>query len=232
PSASHVSPVVQAFPSLQVLPTSAVCWQPTPVTHESLVQGFESSQFVGVPPVQLPLVHFSPVVHGSLSEHAAPSADGGCVQMPSAQTSRVHGSPSSVHVPLRFVKTHPLAGLQVSFVHSLLSLQTRAGPPTQVPEALHVSLSVQALPSLHAAPTLGRCWQPTPGTHVSVVHGFVSAQFGAVPCWQVPKRHTSDPLHTLPSSHDVLSATGVCRQPSVGLHVSAVQGVLSLQFSS
>jgi hypothetical protein len=48
------------------------------------------------------------------------------------------------------VCTHPVDGLQESFVHRLLSLQFGAAPPWHVPP-LHVSFVVQAFPSLHGA---------------------------------------------------------------------------------
>jgi hypothetical protein len=45
--------------------------------------------------------------------------------------------------------------LQVSVVQALLSLQTRAAPPTHVPVAEQASFVVHALPSLQAAPGVG-----------------------------------------------------------------------------
>jgi hypothetical protein len=57
----HRSPLVHAFPSLQVMVMFA-CSQPDTGLHESAVQGFPSSQFGGGPPVQLPLRQASAVV--------------------------------------------------------------------------------------------------------------------------------------------------------------------------
>jgi hypothetical protein len=42
---------------------------------------------------------------------------------------------------------------------------------------------------------------------------------------------TSVPLQFRPSEHDVPFGEATCRQPSVGSHESAVQTLLSLQFS-
>src|SRR5688500_2530934 len=71
----------------------------------SSVQKFPSSQLGAGPPTQAPAAQVSLVVHSLLSEHGA-----------------VLG-----------VKTQPpgVAGLQVSLVQTLPSLQTGAGPPTQ-----------------------------------------------------------------------------------------------------
>jgi hypothetical protein len=52
---------------------------------------------------------------------------------------------------LMVVKTHPVAGLQESAVHRLLSLQV-IGVPWHTP-ATHVSVLVQTLPSLQAPVT-------------------------------------------------------------------------------
>ena len=52
----------------------------------------------------------------------------------------------------RLLYTHPVAMLQLSAVHVMPSLQTRAVPGRQEPDPLQVSLTVQALPSLHVEP--------------------------------------------------------------------------------
>ena len=72
--------------------------------------------------------------------------------MPPEHTSAVHVLPSSVHDPVRFVKTQPLTGSQVSVVHSLPSLQTRGPPGWQVPDPSQLSPIVQALLSLQEVP--------------------------------------------------------------------------------
>ena len=69
--------------------------------------------------------------------------------MPPPQTSPVVHAFPSLHAIVLFVKTHPVAVLQLSAVHTLLSLQTVAAPGWHVPPP-QVSPVVHALPSLHA----------------------------------------------------------------------------------
>jgi hypothetical protein len=114
----QVSLVVQTLSSLH----GAVlfwCVQPVAGLHPSVVQTLPSLQLDAGPPTQLPPEHVSFVVQA----------------LPSLQGS------------LFGVWTHPLAGLQESVVHGLLSLQT-IGVPAQVP-LVHLSPEVQALLSLH-----------------------------------------------------------------------------------
>ena len=74
------------------------------------------------------------------------------------QRSFVQGLLSLHCVAVVSVKTHPVAGLQLSTVHTLLSLQTTVVPGRQVP-AWHESPVVQALPSLQE-PLAFWCLQP------------------------------------------------------------------------
>src|SRR5438445_663694 len=67
---------------------------------------------------------------------------------------------------------------------------------------------------------------------MSVVHGFPSSQLRDDPAVQVPDRHVSAPLHTLPSLHEVPFASAVRRHPLSGSQVSVVHGLLSLQLSA
>src|SRR5262245_27253821 len=71
-------------------------------------------------------------------------------QAPLLHTSLVHAIPS-LHGPVLLVNTQPVAGLHVSVVHTLLSLQTSAVPAVQVP-FWHVSAPLQRFPSLHDVP--------------------------------------------------------------------------------
>jgi peptidoglycan hydrolase-like protein with peptidoglycan-binding domain len=84
----------------------------------SIVQTLPSSQFGGGPPLQFPPPQTSPVVQ------AFPS----------------------LHGLVLLVWTQPVAGLQESSVQGLLSLQSGAGPPLQVPPP-QTSPVVQAFPS-------------------------------------------------------------------------------------
>jgi hypothetical protein len=114
----QVSPVVQAFPSLQGFVLS-VWTQPLPGSHESFVHGLWSSHSAAGPPLQVPPPQVSPVVQ------AFPSSQGSAL----------------------LTWAQPLTGSHESVVHRLASLQFGAGPPLQVPPP-HVSLVVQAFPSL------------------------------------------------------------------------------------
>jgi hypothetical protein len=129
--------------------------------------------------------------------------------------------------------TQPRLASQLSAVHSLLSLQSMAAPAAQRPawqvsSLVHVLLSLQALPSRTRSET-----QPAVGplaTHVSVVHGLLSSQFGIGPATQAPARQLSVPLHGLASAQLVPSGASVRLHPPLAAsHVSMVQGLLSLQ---
>jgi hypothetical protein len=141
----QVSPVVQAFPSLHGL-VLLVWTQPEDELQVSVVQTLPSSQFGGAPPLQVPPPHVSAVVHAFPSLHGA--------------------------VLLVFVQ--PVDGLQESSVHGLLSLQSGAGPPLQVPPP-HVSFVVHAFPSSHGL-VLFVCTQPEAGVQLSVVQALPSSQ--------------------------------------------------------
>jgi hypothetical protein len=175
---THVSPVVQRFPSLHELLLLANT-QPVVGLHVSVVQPFPSSQFGGGPPVQVPLTHVSPVVQA----------------LPSLQA----------FVLLTCLQ--PTAGSHESVVHGFPSSQLSVGPPTHVPPE-HASPVVQAfpslqelllftclqpavgshesvvqtLPSLHEA-LLSVCVQPA-WVQASVVQALPSLQLGGVPGWQ------------------------------------------------
>jgi hypothetical protein len=92
-----------------------------------------------------------------------------------------HGEPLASGVLVQ-----PLAGLQASVVHALLSLQLSGVPDVQVP-LWHTSLPLQTLPSLHAVPfNTGVCEQPVAGSQLSVVQTFESLQLRALPAVHVP----------------------------------------------
>ena len=116
----------------------------------SVEQALPSSQLTGDPP-QVPLVQWSPTVQTLRSLHAGPV----CAVCP-----------------------QPDAGLQVSAVQELSSLQLTV-LPTQLPPGEQVSPVVQALLSLHD-PVMGVCAHPDAGLQVSRVHALLSSQFGTV----------------------------------------------------
>ncbi len=117
--AEQASFVVHAFPSLHD-PATFTCLQPVAGTQESVVQTFASSQFAAAPPTHAPFEQASFVVHAF----------------------------ASLHETVLFACTQPVAGEHESSVHTLLSLQFGAAPPTQTP-AEQASPVVHAFPSLH-----------------------------------------------------------------------------------
>ena len=194
---THVSDTVHALPSLHgVLASALLCTQPTLLVQLSML-------------------------HGLLSSHAFVPVE---VHAPPAQMSPVvHGLPSSQAVVL-FWCTQPSVLSQASAVQNLLSSQFGATPPMQL-ESPQVSLVVHALPSSHGD-VLGRCTQPTPSAHESLVHKLPSSQPFTLP-EQTPPLHVSFTLHTWPSSHAMPSWL-VKTQPVVGSQLSTVHRLLSL----
>jgi hypothetical protein len=137
--------VVAAFPSLQL----ALDVQQPEVGAYQLVH--------------TPLTHASPV-------HASPSLHElalllTCAQDPAEHTSSVQGLPSLEQDAVLFVWTQPVAGLQESLVHGLLSSQLMA-VPAHVPP-VHWSPDVQALASLQLVPLVAVGFEHTP---VDVLH--------------------------------------------------------------
>ena len=116
----HVSPLVQALPSLQAFPDEGTWLQPAAGEHESAVQSFRSSQFT-VPDVVHPVGE--------------------------TQTSMVHALPSLQTTGA--CEQVPFAGAQVSVVQLSLSLQLTGEPGVQVP-LTQVSAPLHALPSEHS----------------------------------------------------------------------------------
>jgi hypothetical protein len=72
------------------------------------------------------------------------------MQLPPPHTSGAVQVLPSLHGAVLFVLMQPTAGLQVSSVQPLPSLQLGGAPPTHVPPA-QVSLVVHAFPSLQGA---------------------------------------------------------------------------------
>ena len=140
------------------------------------------------------------------------------------QVSSVHTFPSSQLSAGPPAHTPPL---HASFVvQALPSSQLSAGPPTQ-PPLLQVSLVVQAFPSLQGA-VLALWTQPVLGLQVSSVQTLPSSQLGARPPTHTPPPHRSLRVQEFPSSHEAVLF--VWTHPVVGLQLSSVQGLPSLQF--
>src|SRR5437764_824207 len=84
----HVSPVVQALPSLQAVPSGAAGFEQTPVAGKQLPTEWQASlgagQVTGFEPVQVPATHASVCVHAFVSLQAVPSGAAGFEQTPVA----------------------------------------------------------------------------------------------------------------------------------------------------
>src|SRR5207244_2690981 len=113
----------------------------------------------------------------------------------------VHALPS-LHGNVLFVLTHPTAGLQLSSVQPLPSLQLGGAPPAHDPPE-QVSFVVHALPSLHGS-VLFACSHPLVGLQLSFVQVLWSSQLSAGPATQEPAAHVSLVVHAFPSSQEAV----------------------------
>jgi hypothetical protein len=197
---------LQRFPSAHDVPlVTALVVQPVVGLQPSVVQGLPSLQLSGVPAVHTPLWQVSSPLQTVASAHDEPLATG--------------------------VFWQPVAGIHVSVVQTLLSLQLSGVPAVQVP-LWHVSAPLQRSLSGHAVPfATGVKVHPVAGLHASAVHALLSLQVSGVPEVHVPLWQVSSPLHTLPSVQDEPFATGVLAQPVAALQESAVQALPSSQLS-
>ena len=162
-----MSPTVQASPSKHAF-ALFVKTQPVAGSQLSVVQTLLSPHTRGAPGWHVPPVQTSLIVQAFPSEQAM----------------------------ALFVKTQPVAGLQASDVHTLVSLQTIAGPDRHVPKAQE-SPTVHALPSSHAFPLFVKA-QPVAGLQLSVVQALPSSQLTGVPT-HTPSVHVSPVVHTFRS---------------------------------
>jgi hypothetical protein len=88
------------------------------------------------------------------------------------------------------------------------------------------------LPSLQEVPFgSGVVVHPVVVLQPSVVQALPSLHTSGVPAVQEPLWHDSAPLHTFASRHGVPLVTGAVVQPVVGLQLSVVHGLPSLQTS-
>src|SRR5690606_22386908 len=97
------------------------------------------------------------------------------------------------------------------------------------PAPSHSSSPLQVLPSPKVTPALTLTWiTPPKGSQLSAVQGLPSSTSGGIPAMQAAApSQTLTPLHTLPSSQLVPTATGVLLTPRVASQLSAVQGLAS-----
>ncbi len=214
----------------------------------SVVHALPSSQFRAGPPLQVPVLQVSAVVHGLASSQAARLLV--CVQ-PSltSHASLVHGLPSSQlgatpplhrpplhespvvhalassHSAVLLLTKQPVWLLQLSVVQGFLSSQTVGSPGWQLPP-WHASPLVQALLSVHATVLL--VWvQPPTKVQPSSVHRLPSSQFGPPAPLHRPPPQMSPVVHALASSQTAVLFA--CAQPLLGAQLSSVQAFLSSQ---
>jgi hypothetical protein len=143
---SHESFWVQAFPSLQFVPLASVGFEQVPLARSQVPAAWQAplaTQVTGFDPVHTPFSQVSVCVHAFPSLHVVPFAAGG-------------------------VEHAPVAGLQVPATWQVSSAaQVTGSDPVQAP-LWHVSLCVQALPSLQVVPlgASGLEHAPVVGSHV------------------------------------------------------------------
>ena len=148
-----------------------------------------------------------------------------CTHDPALHASVVQTFPSVQAFASLATNAHaPFAGLHASSVHGLESLQTIGFVPVQAP-AWHVSLWVQALPSVHDVPlgALGFEQVPVPGLHTPATwHWSLAVQVTGLAPVQAPAWQVSLCVQALPSEQDVpFGALGFEQVPVAGLHVPA-----------
>ena len=142
----HVSVCVQALPSLQSVPFGTFGFEHVPVAGSHVPATWHwllAEHVTGFEPVQTPAWHVSVCVQALPSLHAVPFAALGFEQV-------------------------PVAGSQVPATwHWSLAEHVTGFEPVQTPD-WHVSVCVQALPSLHAVPLAAPGFEQAPvaGSHV------------------------------------------------------------------
>jgi len=203
--ARHVSELAKthSLPSLHVVPSGAVGFEHWPLvgSHAPAVWQVPGAAHVtGFEPTHAPAVHASVCVHALPSLHVVPSAAFGFEHVP------VDG----LHVPTAW--------------HWSAATQTTGLAPVHVPLS-HVSVCVQALPSLQVVPFAAAGFEHVPvnGLHVPTAWHWSDAVHvtGFAPV-HVPLSHASVCVHALPSLHVVpFAAAGFEHCPVDELHVPA-----------
>jgi hypothetical protein len=89
-----------------------------------------------------------------------------------------------------------------------------------------MSLCVHTLPSLQGLSFAAAYWQPSLGSQLSVVHGFLSSQLKPPLPAHEPLLHPSTNVQMLLSLHGAVLFVVV--HPSCGSHASSVHGLPSL----
>ncbi len=217
----HLSPVSQAWPLLAGVITQA------PALQASCVHGLLSLQSLSVLHAQVKVaLHWPPlqlsVVQGSPSSQVAPSSAENLQPLSGSHWAEVHGLPSSHRATVPTWTQVPVVS-QLSTVQATPSLQSILLPKQTPP--WHTSPLVHTLPSLHT-PAPGVFWQPSTGSQLSVVQGFLSSQSAGMAPRQAPALHALLWVQALPSLHAVPSSAAlVAHLPLLGSQATGAQAV-------
>src|SRR5262245_60852140 len=141
------------------------------------------------------------------------------MQAPPPHTSGAVQVLPSLQGAVLLVCTQPDAGLQLSSVQTLPSVERGGGPPVEAPPP-PVCWVVDALPSSHGS-VFGAFTHPDAGLQLSSVQTLPSLQFGGGPPLHVPPPQVSPVVQALPSSHGTVLL--VFTHPDAGLQLSSVQ---------
>jgi hypothetical protein len=200
---SHVSVWVQASPSLQGVPLAVAGLEQWPVWGSHVPAPWhwsEAAHTTGSPPVHTPLSQVSVWVQASPSLQGVPLAFAGLEQRPVWES----------HVPASW--------------HWSAAVQTTGLLPVHTPLS-HVSVRVQASPSLHGVPfaLAGVEQWPVWGSHVPASwHWSEAAQTTGLLPVHTPLSHISVCVQASPSLHGVpLALAGSEQRPVCGSHVPA-----------
>lgn len=202
---AQTSLVVQALPSLQVVPSAAAGALQVPdfASQASTVQGLLSLQTVALPGAQVPLAHKSLTVQALPSVQALP-VSAVKAHLPAVQALLVQALLSSHSLAARQLPPQPLMALathkpdlasQLSMVQGSLSSHGKTPLPVQLPP-VQASDVVQVLPSLHGKPlvTGTKPQAPVVVTQASLVQALLSLHTVALP-WQTPVLQASAVVH-------------------------------------
>jgi hypothetical protein len=196
----HTSPVVHRFWSLHVVPSGASGFEQVPVEGEQVPATWHWSLAVhvtGVPLVQAPAKHVSPVKQRSPVLHAVPSGTEGLL----------HAPVDGLHVP--------------AVVQAPLAVHVTAVPLLHTPPR-HVSPVKQRFPVLHDVPSGsdGLLQMPVAGLHTPiVVQGPLARHVTGIPLVQAPAWQVSPLKQRFPVLNTVPLASGGLEQtPVAGEH--------------
>lgn len=177
--ARQVSVLVQALPSLQRAPFGFSGFEHEPVAGlqaPALWQVSCATQTTGFPPLHVPTWQVSVCVQPLPSSHVLPSGFAGLEQTPVAE----------LQVPTSW--------------HASEAVHTTGLPPVQTP-AWHVSVFVQASPSLHAVP-VSRAHVPFEGAPATTEQASQAPALQALsqqtPSTQKPLMHSLAKTHAVP----------------------------------